>query len=164
MNKKTKVEFLQDMVADYRSRGEPWPATAKDIAAWAIREGLWKPAAKNLILLCAGEIAAAMRQEYFTDPQGRRVRKKHAYPDMQALPDGNHEQLFLWIDVTDAPHEEVEMAFQYGRKLIVGDCKQLKTDIDSYNENNTHGKYIEVSFNFVEDLAEAEQPTVYPGL
>jgi hypothetical protein len=83
---------------------------------------------------------------------------------MQELPDGNHEQLFLWIDVMDAPAEVVEMAFQYGRKLIVGDCKQLKTDVDSYNDNNKDGKYIELSFNFGDDLAEAEQPTSYPGL
>ena len=164
MNKKTKAEFLQDVVAMYREAGEEWPATAKHIAAWAIREGHWKPPAKNVIQLCASDIAAAMRQEYFTDPQGRRVRKKHAFPQSIELPEGNYEQMFLWIDVTDASHEEVEMAFQYGRKLIVGDCKQLKTDVDSYNENNTHGRLIEMSFNFGDDLEEAAQPTSYPGL
>jgi len=52
----------------------------------------------------------------------------------------------------------------YGRKLIVGDCKQLKTSVDSYNDNNKHGHYVEVSFNFAEDMEESEQPTVYPGL
>jgi len=46
----------------------------------------------------------------------------------------------------------------------VGDCKQLKTSVDSYNDNNKHGKYIEISFDFAEDMEESEQPTVYPGL
>lgn len=40
----------------------------------------------------------------------------------------------------------------------------LETSVDSYNDNNTHGKYVEVSFDFNEALAESEQPTVYPGL
>jgi hypothetical protein len=61
-------------------------------------------------------------------------------------------------------HEHAERALQYGRKLIAGDCKSLKTSVDSYNDNNKHGKYIEIYFNFIPDLEEAEQPTVYPGL
>jgi hypothetical protein len=162
--RKNKSDFLQDIVEEYRKAGEPWPATARHLAAWAIREGHWKPHAKNLIGQCAGEIAAAMRQEYYTDPQGRRVRKKHAFRATTEMADGTEEQLYLWIDVTDAPHEQVEMAFQYQRKLIVGDCKQLKTDVDSYNDNNSGGHYVEVSFNFGDDMAEAEQPTTYPGL
>jgi hypothetical protein len=163
---KTKTEQLQDIVEAYRSSGEVWPATAKQIGAWAIREGHWKAAIKSQIDQCAMEIASAMRQEYFIDPQGREVRKKHPYRDITELSDGKCDQQFLWIDMLDTrvKHEEVEKAFQYGRKLIVGDCKQLKTSVDSYNDNNKHGKYIEMNLNFIDDMAESEQPTVYPGL
>jgi hypothetical protein len=161
---KTKAEQLQDIVEAYRKTGGPWPTTARHLASWALSEGHWKPHSKSLIGQCAGEIAAAMRQEFYTDPQGRRVRKKHAFRDVIELADGTEEQMYLWIDVTDAPAEQVEMAFQYQRKLIVGDCKQLKTDVDSYNDNNPHSHYVEVSFDFGEDMAEAEQPTTYPGL
>lgn len=163
---KTKTEFLQEIVEKYRDAGEPWPTTSKQIAVWAIRARLWEPPTKNVVTQCAAEISAAMRQEFFTDPQGRRVRAKHPYRDVEKLPDGTYEQLYLWIDVHDdtAKPEEVEMAFQYGRKLIVGDCKQLKTDVGSYNDNNKDGHYVEVDFNFNPDLEEAEQPTVYPGL
>jgi hypothetical protein len=163
---KTKTEFLQEIVEQYREAGEPWPTTSKHIAMWAIRARLWEPPTKNLVSQCASEISAAMRQEFFTDPQGRRVRAKHPFRGVEELPDGTYEQMFLWIDVHDetAKAEEVEMAFQYGRKLIVGDCKQLKTDVDSYNDNNKEGHYIEVDFNFHPDLEEAAQSTVYPGL
>jgi hypothetical protein len=163
---KTKTEFLQDVVAAYRRSGEVWPSTARHIGAWAIRQGHWKAPIKNQIDQCAHEIAAAMRMEYFTDPQGREVRKKHPFVETTILPDGKHEQKYLWIDMQDPKlkHEQAELALQYGRKLIVGDCKQLKTSVDSYNDNNKHGKYIEVSFNFAEDMEESEQPTVYPGL
>ena len=163
---KTKTDFLQQLVERYREAGEDWPATTKQIAMWAIRSKLWSPPTKNLVTQCAGEIAAAMRQEIFTDPQGRRVRAKHPYVSVEQLSDGTYEQQYLWIDVHDetAESDEIDMAFQYGRKLIVGDCKQLKTDVDSYNDNNKRGQYVEVDFDFTLDLEEAAQATVYPGL
>ena len=60
---KTKTEFLQDVVAAYRAAGEPWPATARHIGAWAIQQGHWEAPIKNQIDQCAEEIAAAMRVE-----------------------------------------------------------------------------------------------------
>jgi hypothetical protein len=163
---KTKTEFLQATVSAYRDAGEQWPATARQIAAWAIQAGYWKAPIKNQIDQCAEEIASAMRVEFYTDPQGREVRKKHPYRELVELPNGKHVQQLLWIDMEDPKlkHEEAELALQYGRKLIVGDCKQLKTSVDSYNDNNKYGKYIEVNFDFNEDMAESEQPTAYPGL
>ena len=163
---KTKTEFLQELVSEYRAAGQPWPATARHIGSWAIQAGHWRAPIKNQIDQCAEEIAAAMRMEFYTDPQGREVRKKHPFREVVELPDGKHLQSFLWIDMEDPnlSHEEAERALQYGRKLIVGDCKQLKTSVDSYNDNNKHGKYVEVSFNFAEDMEESEQPTSYPGL
>lgn len=44
----------------------------------------------------------------------------------------------------------------------VGDLRQLKTDQDSYNDNNAHGARIQLSFDFREDLTELEHPTEYP--
>jgi hypothetical protein len=163
---KTKTEFLLEIVEAYRAAGNEWPAPAKNIGAWAIQQGHWKSPIKGQIDQCAHEIAAAMREDIFIDPQGRTVRKKHPFPDVVELPDGKHEQQYLWIDMEDPElnHEHAERALQYGRKLIAGDCKSLKTSVDSYNDNNKHGKYIEIYFNFIPDLEEAEQPTVYPGL
>jgi hypothetical protein len=85
---------------------------------------------------------------------------------LSELPDGKSVQKYLWVDMEDPTLkvEEAEMALKYGRKLIVGDCKQLKTSVDSYNDNNPHGHYIEMTFNFSDDMEEASQPIVYPGL
>ena len=41
-------------------------------------KGLWEPQPRSLLQQCAREIADAFRQEYYTDPQGRRVRRNHA--------------------------------------------------------------------------------------
>ena len=66
------------IVNQYMSSGEPWPAGARQIASWAIRKGMWAPQPASLIGRCAGELARAMGQEYYTDPQGRKVRTKHS--------------------------------------------------------------------------------------
>lgn len=161
---KTKTEFLQEITKKYRAAGEKWPTTCKEIAAWAIREELWKPQSKNLITQCASEIADAMRDEHFTDPQGRSVRKKRPFRSVDGLLEGNEEQVFLWVDMQEANPEEAELAFQYGRKLNLDSCRQLKLGVDSYNDNNQHGAYIEMSFDFTDCLAEMDQPAEYPGL
>src|SRR4051812_43280486 len=98
---KTKTEFLQEIAEQYRNAGQKWPTTCKEIAAWAIQEGLWKQNPKNIITQCATEIAAAMREEHYTDPQGRSVRTKRPY--RAEILDGNEEQqVFLWVDMREA--------------------------------------------------------------
>jgi hypothetical protein len=160
---KTKTEFLQEITGQYRDAGEKWPTTCKEIAAWAIREGLWKPYPKNMVSQCATEIAAALREEHYTDPQGRSVRAKRPYRAAEIL-EGNEEQVFLWVDMREADEEQAQTAFQYGRKMVVDDCRQLKVGVESYNENNPHGAYIEMSFDFRDDMTEMDQPAEYPGL
>ncbi|MBX3734950.1 MAG: hypothetical protein KF791_20430 [Verrucomicrobiae bacterium] len=161
---KTKKEFLQEITESYRIAGEKWPASAKDIAAWAILEGLWQPYPKSLISQCAQEIASAMRDEHYTDPQGRSVRKLRPFREDAQLLNGECEQTFLWVDMQDATPKQALKALQYGRQLAVHDCRQLKSGVDSYNENNPHGAYIEMSFDFREDMEELEAPAHYPGI
>jgi hypothetical protein len=50
------------------------------------------------------------------------------------------------------------MAFQQRRQQIVGDCRQLKVDCDSYNENNIPAEPIQIIFDFTTDLEELELP------
>ncbi len=50
----------------------------------------------------------------------------------------------------------MEIAFQQRRQQIVGDCRQLKTDVDSFNDNGEPGPTIQMVFDFSEDLAELE--------
>jgi hypothetical protein len=50
----------------------------------------------------------------------------------------------------------MERAFAQRRKQILGDCRQLKADVDSYNENRRPEEPIQVIFDFTVDLAELE--------
>ncbi|MDA0205958.1 MAG: hypothetical protein O3A53_02930 [Acidobacteria bacterium] len=69
---------MLQIVEDYRESDQPWPASKQAIGKWAIDSGKWAPHPSAIVSQCADDIARAMREEYVTDPQGRRVRAKHA--------------------------------------------------------------------------------------
>ena len=148
---RTYNEQIQTIVQRYQRDGERWPATARNIAAWAIRKGLWEPRKSAVVDQCADHISRAMREEYITDPQGRRVRAKHAARLKQG-----EEQLTLWGDIRTASREHMDVAFKQRREQVVGDCRQLKTDVDSYNENVNEADPIQMIFDFTLDLEELE--------
>jgi len=52
-------------------------------------------------------------------------------------------------------------AFAQRRKQIVGDCHQLKVDVDYYNATRPQEQPIQMVFNFSEDLAEIEALEMY---
>lgn len=143
----TYNEQMQRLVREYRSQGGIWPATSHEMAAWAITHDLWKPQRSEVINICAEQLARAMREEYIIDPQGRKVRAKHA---------ARIEQAVLWDDIRTASRKHMQIAFQQRRQQIVGDCHQLKLDLNSYNENKNDGEPIQMIFDFTDDLSEIE--------
>jgi hypothetical protein len=147
------VEQNHKIIATYRRSGQAWPATAVQIARWAIGRKLWDIHPSKIVRQCADQLAQAMREEFITDPQGRRVRAKHAAP----YPEQGKLQL-KWDDMRTATHNHMEMAFAHRRQQIVGDCRQLKWDINSYNENYraTTERPVQEVFDFTDDLAELE--------
>lgn len=140
---------LRKIASEYQTQGQKWPATSRQIAEWAIRAGRWRPQPADLISRCASEISSAMREEYYTDPQGRSVRTKHAARVMR-----NGEQIVLWDDIRTAPRTHMASALQQRRNQVLGDCRQLNKDIDSFNENRLEERPIQMSFNFDLDLEE----------
>lgn len=136
---------LQSIANKYLEANDERPATARDMAAWAIRQGLWQPNPTDLIEQCADQLARAMREEYISDAQGRTVRAKHA---------ARQGQLSLWADIRTANRTHMEIALKQRRKQIVGECRQLKTDTDSYNDNRCPDKPIPMVFDFTKDLEE----------
>ena len=133
----TYSDQLKNIVKDYLDANQPWPATTRQIAAWAIRQSKWKPQPSALVNQCADQIARAMREEHFTDAQGRTVRAKHV-----ARVERGGEQIALWADIRSASRTHMQIALQQRRQQIVGDCRQLKNDCEFYNNNkNPWGTY-----------------------
>lgn len=128
---------------------------AHDLAEWAYKNGLHKPNPKTIIDLIARDIAQVFREEYRVDEQGRRYRAKHAVTKKQ----GN-KTLSLWADLDDinAPHQHFQKSFAQRRSQIVGDCFQLKTDADVYNEKRKPAQPIQIILDFTLDVEELQQP------
>lgn len=126
-----------------------------ELAEWAYRNGLHKPNIKTVIDAIAADISQVFREEYRTDEYGRRYRAKHATTRKQ----GN-KTLSLWADLDDpnAPHEHFQRSFAQRRQQIVGDCYQLKTDIDVYNNNRQPAEPIQAILDFTLDVEELQMP------
>ncbi|MDH2400450.1 hypothetical protein QCM77_10945 [Bradyrhizobium sp. SSUT18] len=147
----TYVKQMQRIVDEYRLEGLPWPTSAKNIADWAISTSRWELPAAAIRRRCADDIASAMREEYMTDRKGRRVRLLHPAP-LETV--GQTEM--IWDDIRTAPRDHMLMSFQHRRRGIVGDCRQMKTDVDSYNDAHPEAEAIQIVFDFTMDLAELE--------
>lgn len=143
----TYSKQLQGLVTKYIEAGEIWPATSHEIAAWSLKNRLWAPQKGEVINICAEQLSRAMREEYIVDRQGRKVRAKHAARNKQGV---------FWDDIRTASREHMQVALQQRRRQIVGDCHQLKLDVDSYNENKNDGTPIQMVFDFTIDLIEME--------
>jgi hypothetical protein len=152
----TYTKQMQQIVEDYRASSQPWPATASEMADWAILQGKWDMPSAAVRKKCAADIADAMREIYFTDNKGRRVRMLHpATVRRQGV-------LFTeWDDIRSAPRKHMQLSFQQHRRGIVGECRQLKIALTSYNDAHPKEEPLQISFDFNMDLAEfeaAEEP------
>lgn len=143
------TEQFQKLASTYIE--EHGRSTPSEIAAWLVQNGLWEPEPSDMIGQCARLVARAMRQEYIRDPQGRKVRAKHAV----TIHDAGTQPAF-WDDMRTATREHMAIAFQQRREQVVGDCRHLKADVDSYNDNQNSGENIKMVFDFTEDLIELE--------
>ena len=61
------------------------------------------------------------------------------------------------MDDPNAPHTHFVKSFAQRRQQIVGDCVQLKTDVDVYNEKRTPVVPIQVPLHFTLDVMELQQ-------
>jgi len=66
----------------------------------------------------------------------------------------------LWADMHDvrAPRDHFVRSFAQRRQQIVGDCFQLKTDVDVYNAKDPAQEPIQVPLDFTLDVEELQLP------
>ena len=144
-------EQLVQIVEDYRAAGGTWPAKRDEIAEWAVANDKYQLTRGMAVSQCAERIAKAMRLEHIRDRKGRSVRRFYAAAIRE---DG---QLTIRWDDWNAERPFMEVATANRRNHILGECKQLKDDVDSYNERRCPDRPIQVEFNFSVDLEEFEQ-------
>lgn len=123
------------------------------VAEWAYKNGLHKPSVRTVIDAIAADISQVFREEYRTDENGQRYRAKHA-----ARSKKGDKTMSLWADIDDdrAPRDHFVRSFAQRRQQIVGDCFQLKTDVDVYNAKDPLQKPIQMPLDFTYDVEELQ--------
>ena len=147
----TQSEHLQSVWQQYECEHNHVPASGRAVAEWGVAHGLIKLPTIDPLDVLAGQVSRALREEYRTDPKGRRYRQNHA---IRVSKDG--VQFTTWGMMDFAPYSHMEMAFTQRREQIIGDCFQLKVDVDVYNDKNANHPPIQLELNFTEDVAERE--------
>jgi len=146
---------LLSLVEIYLDAGGKTPYCPRDVAEWAIVNGHWDRHKATAVSLCARDISRALREDYYTDDKGRLVRARHSVREFEETPEGK-KQRTLWNDHRTMGREFAERSFKQRRMQIVGDCKQLKTDVDSFNDRHGGEPPIQLVLNFTYDVAEDE--------
>lgn len=148
----TKQEMLQELFHRYQREHGELPAGTYQVVQWAMGKGLIEAPRVDPIAILAEDMRRALREEYAVDPlTGRRYRRNHAIRITQ-----RGVQLSLWADIATAPREHMRKAFQQRRKQIVGDCIQLKVDVDVYNSHHPEMDQLPLVLDFTDDVAEFE--------
>lgn len=147
----TQSELYQKAWGKYEQAHGNIAASARQAVEWAVTQGIIQLPKVDPVDVAAQQMARALREEYAIDDNGRRYRKNHAVHVMK-----NGVQLSLWAGLETAPHEHMAMAFTQRREQIVGDCVQLKTDVDVYNDKNPNRECIFLVLDFSDDVAERE--------
>lgn len=144
-------EQMQAIFDRYTEEVDSSPVSLDNVAAWAIEQGLYRPAPRDVIKLCREALAESLRQEKRVDGKGRKYRAKHSV----RINIGG-VQLSLWADIDNAPRSFMEKSFSQRRKSIADDCFQIKQDIDHFNDENADETPIQIVLDFTDDVAEME--------
>jgi hypothetical protein len=144
-------EQLLRIVEDYRVQGNPWPASREQIAEWAVANDRYKLTRGMAVSQCAERLSRAMGLEHVKDRKGRSVRKYYAAPVRE-----NGQLVMKWDD-WNAEKPFMEIAAANRRNQILGQCWQLKNDMDSYSDRRCPEQPIQMDFNFNVDLEELSQ-------
>lgn len=151
--RKNRKEHNQKIAKQFEQIHQRKPFDLHEVYYWAKEMKLWFPEQDFEEKMFVDEMAEALRDVYVTADDGvSKVRYYHARTGKNK--DG--KQQVFWANMFDAPYEHLEEAFQQRRRQSLGDCRQLKTDIDYCNKKRFSDKPIQMSFNFDEDLAEEE--------
>jgi len=145
----TYAEQMQQIFSRYQAEFGEEPADPHDVAEWAIRNGQWQPRPSDIRDRFAKDLSDALRQEFRTDTKGRNYRAKHAVRLKK-----NGKQMSLWADIDSAPRRHMEKAFGQRRRQIVGDCYQLRQDVDHYNDTNPETEGLQLILDFTDDVEE----------
>lgn len=147
------IKQMQTLAEEFYFTTGRTTAGTKEMARWAISTGKWQRHEEAALKQCAQDFADALRERYETDlATGRRYRTHHVAPVKRG-----GKTVMQWAHMKRAAREFMESAFRLRRNQVVGDCFQLKQDVDIYNEKYNIGDQILLPLDFRPDVEEQEE-------
>jgi len=144
-----KTETLQNLWKQYGKMNNHAPTGTRLVVEWAVKEGFLDLPDVDPYDVLASQMAQALRSQTAVDENGRTYRVNHSVRiEIHGV------QRTLWSELPYASREHVQKSFGQRREQIVGDCVQLKTDVDAYNARNSKAAPIQLELDFTDDVAE----------
>jgi hypothetical protein len=128
--------------------------TAREIAAWLLAENKCKPTQQEEIDILTRHVSRAMRAQFTIDPDGRKVRQKHAVRRKIQDSDGSFKQQTFWQDMDLASPQFMFESFQQRRGTLADGAWQLDQDLASYNKFYNKGVPLQIMLDFRDDVEE----------
>jgi hypothetical protein len=144
----TRKERNLAIVKQFESEHSRLPFDLHEVYSWASTSGLWYPPLDLAERRFVDEVSSVLREEYITADDGTRVRYYHAVT--------RGRQGALWANLDTGSKEHLFEGFSQRRTQSLGDCRQLKNDIDYCNRKRFSDAPMQISFNFDADLEEEE--------
>jgi hypothetical protein len=147
-----KNERMQRIFRYYRDQHGRSAADTRVVVEWAVKRGLLQmPRPVDPYDVLAHDMSSALREEMRVDPStGLSYRVNHAVVGR----DASGVQHTIWDDIDEAPRSHMQKAFTQRREQIVGDCFQLKVDVEHYNTHHRDERSIQMPLDFTADVAE----------
>jgi hypothetical protein len=149
----TYTEQLQRVLHQYEEEHGREAASAREVVIWGVGKGLISLQHRDPYDHLAEDMSKALREQYSVDVKGRRYRVNHAVRIYK-----NGVQLTFWAMMRYAERSHMARAFTQRREQIVGDCYQLRIDVDVYNDFNTDDFPLPLVLDFTHDVEERMQP------
>ncbi|MBL9005606.1 MAG: hypothetical protein JNJ46_15230 [Myxococcales bacterium] len=145
----TSAEQYQKLWHKYQAEHDGVPESPYVVAKWAVDNGLLNLPVVDPYAIMADKMTHALREELATDAKGRRYRRNHAVRITR-----HGVQFSLWAELETAPRDHMLKAFAQRRRSVVGDCIQLRVDVDTYNDMHKDAEPIQMILDFTLDVAE----------
>ena len=139
---------MQRMIRTYKDETGKKEVDMKDVANFAASKGWKLPPPVSGIDRLTRDFAQAAREEMRYDRKTRKpYRANHAIPVTQG-----GKQLYLWIDIDEAPRKPMLKSLVMRREQMVGDGLQISYDQDHWNSIHPSEEPIKLPMDFTEDI------------